>query len=184
MTDIWLLPTLWLRNLWSFNQAEGYHNIEKQQQSKDFGAVKLSHPKLVEYGLNFQTPDKWLFTNIETNTEKLFGVPNQSLYVKDLFHEVIIKHNFELTDKVTEGSKFAPMYKLNIEANGSKEIRLRLSKLAYVKNPLLKNLPPLSLKELKRPMIFIVNLVVQMPICKIYKDKHLLECCGRSNIII
>ena len=58
--------------------------------------------------------------------------------MKDLFHEVIIKDNFELTDKVTEGTKLAPMYKLNIEANGSQEIRLRLSKQAYAKNPLLK----------------------------------------------
>ena len=136
--DIWVLPTLWLRNLWSFNQAEGYHNIEKHSGAKDFGTVKLTHPKLGDYYLNFQNPDKWLFTNNETNTEKLFGVPNESPYVKDLFHDVVIQDNFELTDAVEEGTKFAPMYKLHIAANGSQEIRLRLSKQQFSKNPLLK----------------------------------------------
>ncbi len=136
--DIWVLPTLWLRNLWSFNQATGYHNIVKHQQFEKHSSVKLSHPKLGDYFLNFENPDKWLFTNNETNNEKLFGVPNESPYVKDLFHDVVIQNDFELTDRISEGTKFAPMYRLNIDGNSSKEIRLRLSKKEFKRNPLLQ----------------------------------------------
>ena len=137
-SDIWVLPTLWLRNLWSFNQAKGYHNIEKHREYKNHSSVQLSHPKLGTYFLNFENPDKWLFTNNETNTERLFDVPNESPYVKDLFHKVVTENDFELTDKVSEGTKFAPMYKLHIDGNGSKEIRLRLSKKEFKRNPLLE----------------------------------------------
>lgn len=134
--DVWVMPTLWLRNLWSFNQAKGHHIIEKHREEKEYGTTKLVHPKLGEYYFNFETPDKWLFTNNETNTEKLFGVPNESPYVKDLFHDVVIKDDFELTDAVTKGTKFAPMYRIVVEGNASKEIRLRLSKKEFAKNPL------------------------------------------------
>lgn len=134
--DIWVLPTLWLRNLWSFNQATGKHTIVKHKENKNCNTVKLTHPKLGEYYLNFETPDKWLFTNNETNTEKLFGVPNKDPYVKDLFHDVVIKDDFELTDKISEGTKFAPMYHFDIDGNASQEIRLRLSKKDFANSPL------------------------------------------------
>jgi len=126
----------WLRNLWSFNQAEGEHIIRKHKEGANHSSVKLTHPKLGDYYLDFENPNKWLFTNNETNTERLFGVPNETPYVKDLFNEVVINQNFELTDAVAQGTKFAPMYHLKIKAGSSQEIRLRLSKKEHKKNPL------------------------------------------------
>jgi len=134
--EIWVMPTLWLRNLWSFNQATGKHIIRKHTEKKAYGSVCLTHPKLGDYFLNFENPDKWLFTNNETNNERLFNVPNESPYVKDLFHEAVINQDFSLTDAVSDGTKFAPMYHLKFKAGESKEIRLRLSKEEFKKNPL------------------------------------------------
>ncbi len=127
-SEITLLPTLLLRNLWSFNQTEGVHSIKKKKETKHYGSVLLKHPKLGEYHLHFQKPEKWLFTNNETNKEKLYGTPNASPYVKDLFHDAVIHNDFTLTDTVKEGSKFAPMYKLKIASRGFEEVRLRFSK--------------------------------------------------------
>ncbi len=134
--EITLIPTLWLRNLWSFGRMAGKHNISKNEDTKRYGSVVVEHPKLGKYNLRFQKPDKWLFTQNLTNTEKLYGQPNETPYVKDLFHDAIINNDFSLTDEVSEGTKFAPMYRANIESGKSKEIRLRLSKKSLGKDAL------------------------------------------------
>ena len=134
--DVWLMPTLWLRNLWTFNQMDGVHNIEKLDEKPDFGSVKVTHPKLGNYHLYFENPEEWLFTNNETNAQKLFGLDNESPYVKDLFHDVVINDDFELTRAVQEGTKFAPMYKKNVKGQSEVVFKLRFSKEAFSKNPL------------------------------------------------
>lgn len=136
--EITLTPTLLLRNLWSFNQAEGKHRIKKNKSNSSFGSVLLTHPKLGDYHLHFQKPLKWLFTNNETNTNKLFGIANESPYVKDLFHDAIIDQDFSLTDAATEGTKFAPMYHRDIPAGECCEFRLRFSKDVQTKASLTK----------------------------------------------
>ncbi len=52
--------------------------------------VKAEHERLGEYYFYFQPADKRLFTENETNTEKVTGVPNESIFVKDAFHDAII----------------------------------------------------------------------------------------------
>lgn len=134
--DIWLLPTLWLRNLWSFNQMEGEHNIQVEDQKKKYGSVKLTHPKLGDYYLYFENPDEWLFTNNETNFEKLYGTDNPSPYVKDLFHDAVINDDYSVTRDASSGTKFAPMYRSSIPGKGEKTFKLRFSKKPHKKNPL------------------------------------------------
>ena len=97
-----------MRNLWSFNQVYGHHGIVKDKEDKDYGSVKITHPKLGDYHLYFEKPEEWLFTNNETNTQRLFGQENSTPYVKDLFHDAVINSDFELTRAVKEGTKFAP----------------------------------------------------------------------------
>lgn len=123
-----LIPTLLMRNLWSFGQAEGEHSISKKKDAKKYGSVLVKHPKLGEYHMHFDAPKKWLFTNNETNKQKIFNTENDSPYVKDLFHDVVTQDNFELTDAISEGTKFAPLYQLDIAGGDSKEIKLRFSK--------------------------------------------------------
>ena len=126
--DMTLLPTLWLRNLWSFGKVKGEHSIKKNKDTQKTGSVVLKHPKLGTYHLHFQKPAKWLFTQNETNTEKLYGHPNETAYVKDLFHDAVINNDFSLTDAVEEGTKFSPMYRGSIGPGEAIEIRLRFSK--------------------------------------------------------
>ena len=126
--EITILPTLWLRNLWSFGQATGNHLIQKHGETDELGSVQLTHPKLGEYYLGFQHPEHWLFTQNETNTERLYGQENASPYVKDLFNDAVVQNDFGLPTAVSEGTKFAPMFRKEIPAGESYEIRLRFSK--------------------------------------------------------
>lgn len=131
-----LLPTFWLRNLWSFNQMGGHHNIARGKSTAAYSSALITHPKLGEYHAYFQTPDKWLFTHNHTNYERLFGEKNETPYVKDLFHDAVINHDFSLTDAVSEGTKFSPFYQVTLEAGEEREFRLRLSKKTHTRNPL------------------------------------------------
>ena len=135
-SEIWLLPTLWLRNLWSFGVAEGEHIIQKEDETNSYGAVKLTHPKLEDYYLYFEKPDKWLFTRNETNHEKLFGSKNKSPYVKDLFHDVLTSQDYHLTDQVSQGTKFSPLHHLKVGAGQNATVKLRFSKKKLGTDPL------------------------------------------------
>ncbi len=135
---ITVMPTLWLRNLWDFGvatDADG-HKITREVGNKEFGVVRLSHPKLGDYFLSFEEPEQWLFTDNKTNRERLYGEKNDTPFVKDLFHDVVIGNDFSVMQGVTEGSKFSPMFQREIDRGDQVELRLRFSRYRAGKNAL------------------------------------------------
>ena len=79
------------------------------------------------YYLYYQKSNDRFFTENETNTEKLYGIPNESKFLKDAFNDAIIfKKDVQALKDKTSGTKFAPVYKLNISGGASKTIYLRL----------------------------------------------------------
>ncbi len=137
---IWVLPTLWCRNLWSFGLMETkpkilLSNLDKHQQN---GTLEILNSEPGNYFLYFDTTEKVLFTENETNTERLYNVTNQSPFVKDLFHTAIVNNDFTSIDNKAEGTKAAPMYQYTITAQSSIVIKLRLSN-TQIENPLDKN---------------------------------------------
>ncbi|MBZ0309782.1 MAG: glucosidase, partial [Anaerolineae bacterium] len=68
-----------------------------------------------------------LFTENETNTERLFGVPNSTPYVKDAFHDVIVRGMYGLLKGRNSGTKSALIYRFRLEAGTSATVRLRLA---------------------------------------------------------
>ena len=126
--EIWVLPTLLFRNEWGFKENIEKPVIKKNKEYETSGSVIASHPKLKDYNLYFEKPEKWLFTENDSNAEKLFGLKNETPYVKDLFHDMVIKNDFSLAGKRTSGTKFSPLYHFTIEGEGNKVIKLRLKK--------------------------------------------------------
>lgn len=126
-SNITVLPTLWFRNLWSFGLMENKPSLHLENDGKQ-AFVNATHEKLGEYFFYFQNPNHLLFTENENNTEKIWGTPNASPFVKDTFHWTVTQGNFDIFNEKTEGTKFAPHYDLFIRGESSVEIRLRLSK--------------------------------------------------------
>jgi len=126
--ELTLLPTLWYRNLWKFGLMKKRPLIRLDLMADDFGRVKALHEKLGTYFLYFDFPEKILFTENETNNERLFNGPNETPFVKDAFHHAIIHNDYEWLSEKSEGTKFAPMYKFTVKGSESVTIRLRLSK--------------------------------------------------------
>ena len=90
-----VLPTLWLRNLWSFGLMDKKPSISLENVDGQFGSAKITHDHTGDYYLYFEKPIRSLVTENETNTERLYGQPNKSPYVKDAFHTAIQKQNFD-----------------------------------------------------------------------------------------
>ncbi|WP_431212705.1 MGH1-like glycoside hydrolase domain-containing protein [Puia sp. P3] len=90
--------------------------------------MKATHSRLGPYYLYFQPADYGLFTENETNTEKVSGVPNKTPFVKDAFHDAIIEgKNLELLKNKKSGTKFAAVYKYTLAPGETRSIYLRLS---------------------------------------------------------
>lgn len=123
-----LLPTLWMRNLWSYGLAKQKPAIGLEEYQEDTGELSISDASLGAYHFYFQKPERVLFTENETNTWRLYHVPNRSPYVKDSFHDAVAHDNYELFDKKTSGTKCTPLYRTTIEAHGTATVRLRLCK--------------------------------------------------------
>jgi hypothetical protein len=130
-----LLPTLWFRNLWDFGKMQKRPLLYLRKDGPDFGEVKLLHQEIGEYHFYFEEPLHTLFTENETNTERLYGQPNKTPFVKDAFHQAVTGRQFEGLQEKKEGTKFAPVYEFNIPAGSSVMIKLRLSKHAIDQNP-------------------------------------------------
>jgi hypothetical protein len=131
-----LLPTLWMRNLWSFGLMKERPSIQLDGINEQYGVVKATHENLGSYYLYFDKPAHCLFTENDTNSERLFGSPNASPYVKDAFHEAVIGKRFDWLEEKQEGTKFAPFYEFKISGNSSVTVMLRLSRNRAKADPL------------------------------------------------
>lgn len=120
--QIHLLPTLWFRNNWSWGDGQSkpvLHQVEN-------ASIMASHPKLGEFTLQCEGAAKLLFTENESNANRLWGQPNPSPYVKDAFHRYVISGEKEAINPARTGTKAAAYHVLEVPAGGSSVVRLRL----------------------------------------------------------
>ena len=116
-----LLPTLWFRNTWSWKAGTPKPNLHAVD-----GGIHASHPELGDYTLYCDGAPELLFTENESNLERLWGQPNASPWVKDAFHQYVISGNREAVNPAQTGTKAAARYALDVPAGGSTVVRLRL----------------------------------------------------------
>ena len=126
-----VLPTLWFRNTWSWGYDDRRPNLRKGEPlSSEIGVIEASHHTLGEYRLLCEKSRELLFTENDTNSELLYGVPKQQPHVKDAFHEAVVKGNAAAVNPGYAGTKGAPYYRMQIGPGQSHVVRLRLQKMA------------------------------------------------------
>jgi len=130
--DVTVLPTLWFYNYWQFDKIKPKPIITKLNDT----TVKATHPNGGDYYLYHEPASFTLFTENDTNKQRIFKQPNESIFVKDAFHEAITDGNHinELKAKQS-GTKYAPVYQLSIKTKETKKIYVRLSK-ELIENPI------------------------------------------------
>jgi hypothetical protein len=126
---IHLLPTLWFRNTWSWEEGEKMPSL----RAADKRTVLATHEALGDFTLQCDGDPELLFTENETNAARLWGHANPVPHVKDAFHEYVVRGQREAVNPAHTGTKAAAHYVLNVPAGGSTVVRLRLSKQAPAK---------------------------------------------------
>src|SRR5687768_2087517 len=122
--DITVLPKHWLYN----RQSNANLATKPSITGIDKQSVKAQHERLGEYYFYYQGAHDALFTDNVTNTEKVMGVPNETPFVKDAFHDAIIRNqNLAELRKRKSGTKFSPVYHHKIKGGATKTIYLRLT---------------------------------------------------------
>jgi hypothetical protein len=118
-----VLPTVWFRNTWTWNGSDsdcglkGLANDVIELECEDYGKRYL----FCEHGKEL------LFTENETNNERLFNTKNRTPFVKDGIGEYVIHGNTGAVNPAKLGTKAAANYALAIPASGEVVIRLRLT---------------------------------------------------------
>jgi len=127
-----LLPQLWYRNTWAWGAISEECLVEPKISISSPNRLRASHAVMGEYELAFEnasdgTAAQFLFTNNETNTERLYGTSSPHRYAKDAFHDCVIYGKMDAVNPEQFGTKAAGRYDLNIPAGESIEVRLRLA---------------------------------------------------------
>jgi len=123
-----LLPTLWFRNTWSWGEeTERPKLFAAEAPTGAAWSVWAKHPELGVYHLQGANPAQLLFTENETNLERLWGVPNPTPYVKDAFHRLVVKGEEKAVNPEKAGTKFAAWHRLDIPAQSSTHVDLVLN---------------------------------------------------------
>ena len=122
-----MLPTLWFRNTWSWGDEAVRPGVYVEGRAQATNVITASHRDLGLRFLYLQGAPELLFTENETNTERLFNTANRTPFVKDAFHNYLVHGRQDLVNPSQVGTKSAALYQLTVPAAGKETIRLRLN---------------------------------------------------------
>jgi hypothetical protein len=121
---IHLLPTLWFRNVWSWG---GWEHARPELRRDGTDRVVASHRDLGTYIFLAEDAAELLFTENETNNERLFRSTNPAPYVKDGINDFMVHGRQSAVNRDGPGTKVSAHYPLTIAGGESRVVRLRLT---------------------------------------------------------
>ncbi len=128
--ELVVLPTLWFRNQWSWHGNPARPTLRDVSKDATRQVVEAVDPKLGECFLYCEGEAALLFTENETNTQRIFGVANRSPYVKDSIDSYVVHGQKEAVNPEKIGTKMAALYHLTVKPGACQVVRLRLSEVA------------------------------------------------------
>jgi hypothetical protein len=124
-----VLPTLWFRNIWTWWPGTPKPLLRQVSGQTAWPTVAAAHADLGERYLYCDGDVRLLFTENETNNERIFGQPNVSPYVKDGINNYVVNGKREAINPRQSGTKASAHYQVSVAAGNTTTIRLRLSDL-------------------------------------------------------
>jgi hypothetical protein len=122
-----LLPTIWFRNTWSWGNRPGDDARPELHQVKGTCCVELNQAELGPRWLHCEGSPELLFTENETNTQRLFNTPNATPYVKDAIDNYVVHGEKDAVNPAHHGTKAAADYQLTLQPGEAQVVRLRLT---------------------------------------------------------
>jgi len=118
-----ILPQLWYRNEWSWGEPDARPQLSVDER----GGIVARHARLGTYHCYFDGAPELLFCDNETNTRRLYGLPDAG-YFKDAFHDYVVDGGTDAVNPARAGTKAAGPFAFTVPAGGSATVRLRLAK--------------------------------------------------------
>jgi Glycosyl hydrolase family 63 C-terminal domain len=125
-----LLPQLCFRNTWWMAPDAPRPSLSLSLAEEDLPVVLAEHKELGARYLACPGAQEVLFTGNESNTERLFQIPNATPYVKDAFHRYLVEGHTSAVNPDRLGTKCTAVYRLSIASGATQVVRLRLSDAA------------------------------------------------------
>jgi len=122
-----LLPTLWFRNTWTWWPEQPKPSLREAPRAAGIARISASHSDLGDCTLFCESDPPLLFTENDTNNERVFCTPNATPYVKDAINNYVIAGRLDTANPNRTGTKAAAHYQVNVDAGGTAVIRLRLN---------------------------------------------------------
>jgi mannosylglycerate hydrolase MGH1-like protein len=124
--ELHLLPTLWFRNTWSWWPTPPKPVLREAQGVSNFRVIRASHANLGERWLYTEKQASLLFTENETNNERLFGSQNSSAYVKDGINDYVVNGRQNAVN-ASAGTKVAAHQRFDLKPGDAVSTILRLT---------------------------------------------------------
>lgn len=121
--ELHLLPSLWFRNTWSWTHGAARPLLKRSGAA----AIDVEHPLAGSFELEFEGEPELLFTENETNTQRLFGFGEG--FFKDAFHERVIAGRREAVNPAERGTKACAWYRWKLAPGENRVVRARLYRL-------------------------------------------------------
>jgi hypothetical protein len=131
-----LLPTLWFRNTWSWGDDDrrpelravpGPGAAKTGTRTRDGLLVQANHHELGDYWLACQGTPELLFTENESNAQRLWNASNHTPYVKDGIGTAVVDGHSDAVNPAGVGTKGAAHYQFQIAPGATETVLLRLS---------------------------------------------------------
>lgn len=120
-----VLPTLWFRNTW----AGGLDVRRPSLRARTDATIEVKHEYYGRRWLSCEGTPELLFTENETNLNRLYRTENCTPYVKDGINDYIVHNRRDAVNPEKEGTKAAAHYPLTLGPRETTTIRLRLSEI-------------------------------------------------------
>jgi Glycosyl hydrolase family 63 C-terminal domain/Domain of unknown function (DUF4332) len=127
---VWVLPTAWFRNTWAWNRDRVRPELHEVDSGGD-PTIEINHPRLHRRWLYSESPCELLFTDNETNSQRIFGVPNRTPFVKDGINDFVVSGAKGTVNPERSGTKAAANYKFTLAAGETAVVRMRLSDVDF-----------------------------------------------------
>ncbi len=129
VAELHLLPTIWFRNTWSWTPHASRPTLNRDEDLGDAQVIHLTHEQYGPRWLLCEGTPELLFTENDSNAERLWGLPNASPYVKDGINDYVVSGKRETVNPEQVGTKASVHYHSIVAPGQHVTYRLRLTNL-------------------------------------------------------
>jgi Mannosylglycerate hydrolase MGH1-like glycoside hydrolase domain len=122
-----LLPTVWFRNTWSWGLDDRRPALSLEPCAENCVAIRVEHPDYGKRLLVCEGSPEILFTDNDTNCQRLFGEKNRTSFVKDGIGEYVVYGVREAVNPAQTGTKASANYLVDLAAGAFRVVRLRFT---------------------------------------------------------